>query len=206
MKHLLNGKPIEKDKYAEFPIAAVGNNLPDKDTVYVFDSEGEFDKWIKANNIEEKFSRISKIITQAQEYEHKDITFAIQRQQLIIERITADLRLLANRLDLDVNSPELFRRATVEADLLEGPIFDPSIAYQKTDLQGLLLPIPTGSVWPYLGWWNDRISSIIVSGTVVLFQNYFFRGRRLYLIGTAQEFPNLGDFNFDDRTSSLTCI
>jgi hypothetical protein len=201
--YLLNGKPIDRNDLAEFPVTVAGNDLPDKDTVYVFDSEGEFNKWKKANNIEEKFSKIDKIVTQAQEYEQKDITYALQRQQLVIERITADLHLLAHRLGLDVNSPELFRRATVEADLLEGQIFDPSLAFQNPDFQGLILPIPTGSVWPYLSWWEDRFSSMLVTGNLLLTQHRFFRGRRLWLTGVAAEFRHLGDFNFEDITSSV---
>jgi hypothetical protein len=65
--------------------------------------------------------------------------------------------------------------------------------------------------WPNMKWWpyrfNDKASSAKVWGFNVLFQHTWYRGRRLYLVGIPfAQFPDLADFDFDNRTSSFVSL
>lgn len=65
--------------------------------------------------------------------------------------------------------------------------------------------------WPNFKWWpykfNDKASSAKVWGANILFQDTWYGGRRLYLIGLPfAAFPDLGVFDFNDTASSFVSI
>jgi hypothetical protein len=78
--------------------------------------------------------------------------------------------------------------------------------YEHIDFGGKVLPwggIPMPNLKP-IGW-NDKISSARVSGVVILFERTLFRGRKCVLAGVPyQEFPDLGELDFNDKASSIS--
>jgi hypothetical protein len=209
MRTLLNGskeidrKDFHADKYQDI---VVGENLPEKDMIYVFDSEDEFTQWREKTDVEESFSAGFKLINEVQKSEQKDTTYAMQRQLIIKDRMIADLYLLASKLGLDINSPELFRRATSEPELLEGSIFDTGIAWEHGAFHGSYLPYTTVPMPAlFLFGWEDRISSIRHVGVTLATARRWFRGVRLWLTA-GLEIPDLTVFNFNDRIASIVNV
>jgi hypothetical protein len=65
--------------------------------------------------------------------------------------------------------------------------------------------------WPNFKWWpykfNDAASSAKAWGGNIVFQDTWYRGRRLYLVGIPYvEFPDLHVFEFNDIASSFVSI
>lgn len=65
--------------------------------------------------------------------------------------------------------------------------------------------------WPNFKWWpykfNDKASSAKAWGGNILFQNTWYGGRRLYLVGLPYvEFDDLSVFDFNDRASSFVSL
>jgi hypothetical protein len=65
--------------------------------------------------------------------------------------------------------------------------------------------------WPNFKWWpykfNDAASSAKAWGGNIVFQDTWYGGRRLYLIGLPYvEFADLNVFDFNDRASSFVSI
>ena len=68
------------------------------------------------------------------------MTDIAERQKRKAARIEVDLRELAERTGLPLDSKELLLKATTEADPLEGAIFDPGMLFMGIGFAGLKLP------------------------------------------------------------------
>jgi hypothetical protein len=203
-----NGTAIEAVEAAEYPVMAAGmiaNNV-----VQVFKTQKAFDAWALSSCYSEQVKQVGKNIQAARQYEKADVAAIKRRQMKIIERISEDMTELAKRTKLDPASEELFLRATSKSDLLEGPVFDPLTAFDAVGTGGSIgapgpfLHLPGGG-WPDFRWfgWDNRISSVRISGVAVFFQNSWWSGRALWLGG----FPvwyhgDLRIFGFDNMASS----
>lgn len=70
-KFSYQGKLYEKDEFSrifkdkEFPVMVSGMESPDKDVVYVFDSEAAFKTWTQTTPLAEKFAEMDKHIAEA---------------------------------------------------------------------------------------------------------------------------------------------
>jgi opacity protein-like surface antigen len=76
------------------------------------------------------------------------------------------------------------------------------VAFKDDDFQGKIQEFPVGRYPKLHDGWNDSIGSIQVSGNVrvILFEDDDFKGKQLVI---ERSMPDLGDFNFDDKTGSM---
>ena len=204
-----DGKAIDAVEATEYPVMAAG--MIASNVVQVFKSQQAFNAWAQSSIYAKKIKLAGENIHAAKQYEKMDVAAIKLRQMKIIERISEDMTELAKRTKLDPTSEELFLKATSHSDLLEGSIFDPLTAFDSIgmgdgiDAPGDWLHLPGGG-WPDLRWfnWNDRISSVRISGIAVFYEHIWWGGRSLWLGG----FPvwyhaDLRIFGFDNMASSV---
>lgn len=203
----VEGKLLSSEAAKDFEVIAaglVGNNV-----AHAFRSKKEFFSWVEGTRYADVVHSIEEKISQARKHQKIDHSHIEARQKKVVARVEEDMKELAERTKLEPTSEELFLRATSKSDILEGPIFDPITAFDAVGTSGVGVPGPwihlPGGGWPDFRWfgWNDRISSLRVSGFVTLHQHIWWGGRALFLAG----FPvwyhrNFNDFGFDNMASS----
>jgi hypothetical protein len=182
----------------------VANNV-----AHAFKSREEFTKWSSSTRYFDVVQSIEKKTADARKHQKLDHSAIEARQKKLVARVEEDMKDLAARTKLEPNSEALFLRATSESDPLEGPIFDPITAFDSVGSGGIGAPGPwihlPGGGWPDLRWfgWNDRISSLRVSGFVTMYEHIWWQGRTLFLAGfPVWYYPNFGFFGFDNIASS----
>lgn len=213
MIFIVEGKAVSDFEADRYPILAAG--LIADNVVHAFNTQKEFEKWTESTRYLERIRSVETKILEAKQYEETETSAIKQRQIKVVNRIIEDMNELAERLELDPASEELFLKATSKSDVLEGPIFDPAIVFDSIGTFGSIgvsgsswLPFTTG-VWPDLRWfdWNDRISSVTVSGLVVFFEHTWFAGRCLWLGAIPLwYFHDLKIFGFNNRASSAIVV
>jgi hypothetical protein len=194
---------IEPKKLDELPII-IADGLDDQGRILAFEKKAEFNKWVKASPRSGKFNELEKKISDALSFKEADHKGFELRQAAIAKRIAHEIDELSTRLGMSVDSEELFKRATSECHVLEGPIFDPITFFEHADYSGAPLHLP-GGAWPDFRWFgfNDRASSARISGIATIFEHTWFAGRQLFLGGGPLIFyPNFGAFGFNDLASS----
>lgn len=193
-------KRIPNEEAVRFPSLVAGT---DERRVYAFESDKAVLNWAEDSEHAEVFERMYKRISAAQAYERGDNSVAEARQKANVKRISKEFGLLADRLDLDVGSEELFLKATVDAPILEGSIFDPAVLYDTETYSGSYVALPNAP-FPNLGWFgfNDKASSLLVHGQVVLSENTWFKGRKVFFFGIPYGKFVLSQFAFSNRASS----
>jgi hypothetical protein len=185
------------------PILATGPDLPLQDLVYAFSNERDFYRWTQGLRLADKFATIQQSIKEVRQLEHLDHTHIMRRKAAQSERIAVELQELANHTGLALNSMELFLQATDKNNVLEGAIFDPAILWTGTNFTGNFLALAAHH--PNLGWasvFNNSVSSIILGGMCILFENPWFRGASFWFSGVAG-YTNLGAFGWSNRASSV---
>ena len=208
MLFVLDGKILQPDEVAKYPILAAG--FVAEDLTFVFETQEAFEVWANRTNYAETINSIVTKIVSAKPSEGAENSAVRAKQYKIIDRIKEDMTELAKRTGLNETSEELFLKATTKHDILEGPIFDPITAFDFFGTGGFAgggswIHLPGGG-WPDLRWfgWNDRISSVRISGVALFCEHVWWGGRRLWLAGFPIYFhPNLGMFGFDNLTSSI---
>lgn len=193
-------------KTAKEPILATGPGLPDEEVVYVFTTRVAFDAWTKNLRLADAFDKMREDIGEARSFKGKDNTAVFKRQVTLAKRIQEDLEELSKRTGLPANSKELFLRATTQAGILEGRIFDPVMLYTVAGFTGnavgLAVPIPDLRI--FSGGFNNNVSSIQVLGICILYAGLFFGGASLFLVGAPYiEITNLGTLGFNNIASSV---
>jgi hypothetical protein len=204
------GKIVQRDEVKDAPIVVAGSGLPDKRTGYVFDSEAQLLGWAKEIGVSEVVDRLNEATAKGQEYEGRaDETIWKAWQAKRIQRITDDLNELAEMHGLPVNSPQLFLKATVDADPVLGSVFDPYLIFDRTGCGGGFRPL--AGLMPNFGWFgfNNKASSVNGLGGGTLFSQYWFKAKRLYLINIGNDLGDcldLADLNYDNMASSAIVI
>lgn len=175
------GIQIAEEQLRRYPVMAVGNGLPEKNTVFAFDSKQAFNNWAKGTRFAERVSRANKLIAEARKYEKADNAAARERQKAVVDRILKDLNELSRRTGLEPNSKELFLKATVERHPLEGSIFDAALLFERQCFFGRCLPIV--GAFPDLGWFgfDDKTSSMLLLFGGLFFEHTWFRGRCIWI-------------------------
>ncbi len=161
-------------------------------------------------------NRENELARKAQELENTNNEQAIFWQNLITKRIMSDMQNLAERLDLDPASVELFKVAHEGASVLEPPVLHSAVLYDRaipdgamTRCGGAWRPLFGSVAYPNLSWigFNDRASAVRISlwGALTIWKNRWFRQRSAFLTGLAFPCLPLADLNFDNSASSAIC-
>jgi hypothetical protein len=114
------------------------------------------------------------------------------------------MRNLAQHTGLPINSRELFLRATVKADPLTGPIFDPAVLHTFAGFTGLNFFIGYPG-HPNFGWvtgLNNNVSSLRGAGALGLFSGTWFNGASRLFLGPFFSNANLATVGFNNSASS----
>lgn len=206
-EHYLDGKNVPKPEPALFTSAAVSILTGyDPHRAYSFTTVSRAETWIAKQPFADAYSHHQELVRRARLAERRADEGVIEaHQKSLVARLRRSIgsRLRAEAVDAaDVRAVD---RAMAAFNPVMGPIIHSAILYQFNDYAGRWLPIPSGAAYPKLSWFdfNDRTSSIRVSGTLTLHQHTWFRGAQRFSVGIPyQGFPRLSDFGFDNCASS----
>jgi hypothetical protein len=196
------GKAISQAEAEDAPIVVVGPRLPDPASGYVLDTDDELQGWAREIGISEIVDRLDEAAEKGREQETRaDLESLEAWQKRRVDRIISDMNQLARNYDLPVDSPDLLRKATVEAHPLMGSVFDSYILFDSNSCGGSFIPL-VGAM-PRFGWFgfNNKASSANGLGGATLFSRYWFKGKKAYLIDIGSCL-NLADLAFDNMASS----
>ncbi|MHA7058073.1 hypothetical protein ACWGOQ_0012700 [Aquimarina sp. M1] len=190
----------------EAPIMLNGTGLPNEKIVYVFEDNIVLKAWATNTKTEEIIKKVLDTLPSVQLQEHDDHKWAKQKITQKSERIIRDLEALSKRTELPLLSRELQKLATIDAPLIEGPVFDPAFLFSHSNARGHLLPLWSNLWLPNFNWlgWNDSISSVfVVSGLLLLCEHSWWSGRSVWLFPRPDlEIHNLEAFGLNDNVSS----
>jgi hypothetical protein len=200
--------------HTEAAVLVTGTGLPRRNTAYVFPNERSCNAWAQKLAIASSFKTYHARLKQARALPTSPIDPIIQLQRRKLRRAEASLKELSKRTGLPLHSKELFLRATINANILEGPVTDPARVYRNPGFTGanafIVAPVPDlGLLSPSL---NNSISSIRVVGTCGLFNGTLWRGTSVLFIGLPYTeepdfnlvVPATGPFaNFNNLASSI---
>jgi hypothetical protein len=187
------------------PAVMVGTGLPERGVAFAFRDWKELLKFSARTKAADKIAAIDERRRKLSRRNGEDMTGIAERHRRKAARIEAELRELAARTGLALDSKELLLKATTEADPLEGAIFDPAVLFMGIGFIGLKLYVYYPGI-PDLGWFNfnDRVSAVKVVGIVVLYRDTFFRGPSRIFVGIPYfEIPNLLAVGFNNTASSV---
>jgi hypothetical protein len=206
-----DGRRIEPREAFEYPVLAVGTGYGEN-VARAFVSHEAFNKWARGTMFAEPIAQINSAVLETLRLRDADHTEAMRRQQEIVDRIHREIDALAERTGLEPNSLALFRRATIDSPLLEGPIIDAIILHDTpmtsagTWPPGRFLVIPSNIPIPDFTWplinFNDLASSVIIVGAGVICEHIWYGGRWVWLLGCPFFQFNLADVGFDNMASS----
>ena len=175
---------------------------------HVFRTETTFRSWVKSSPLAERIAKIDALIDDARRLENGDHTRAKSRQQILSERMAADMQELAERLKVDVRSPEFLEIARRPHTVLEPPVLHSAILYDGSDATGTWKPIQNGIPYPVLAWLNfdnKTTSTRGFSGLLRLSDSNWFGGTSKYW-GVPGEVWELANEGFDNRASSAVLV
>lgn len=205
-RYLIDGREGTQQNLAAQAFIVAGADLPDEGTAYGFSTEDLFCRWAADTRHADRIARAIGTMKLGQQLENTDTAArALKRQEASVQRIQGELQGLARDTHLSMGSSELLIRASAHRSTLEGPIFDPTLLFDKVDDSG---PVPafSGPVFPvfagiptFFGF-NDKASGALVIGLCTLFDRTFFRGPAAFLIGAAGFV--LADIGFENRAAS----
>lgn len=201
----VGNKRVPKETAERAPILACGNMLGTTDAVVAFDDDLAFLRWAEKMPNGEKFYKLTRLVDEVRKLEHDDLTQVKEARKRRTQYLTRELEELASRRKMAVNSAEVFLEATAAGcHPLEGAILDPAIIYEHINFGGSWRPL--AATIPDFRWigFNDKASSMRVSGAGILFQDTWYRGRKFYFGGVpTMDFPDFRQFAFNDLASSV---
>jgi hypothetical protein len=195
------------------PVIALGPGLPERNVAYVFEKMQALYAAAPRMKLGHVFDKLKKGVAEARKAKKGDLTALKARQVALARRIKKDYEELAARTGLDLDSAQLFLRATTKAPVLEGSVFDPACVYTLAGFNGSYMCV--GVPLPDLTWFpgfNNNISSVRAAGACILYSGTWFGGAALVLVGLpvigianlALVAPTTGAFaNFNNITSSV---
>lgn len=198
-------EPEQTAELSQYPILACGAGLPDENTLYAFDTDEGFERWISGTPHADHVRRVKGEIAAAKRLEHADNAFEIEKQRVLSERFIKDLHDLSLSTGLPANSVELLRKVVAERNPLRGS--NPLFLYEHINFGGSIYP-----VWGWSGsfssWWgsnfHQRASSCIAIDAVVgiICERSWWGGRWLWFFGPVWWSSNLHSLGFGDIASS----
>ena len=115
---------------------------------------------------------------------------------MLSERVLTDLRELGTRLGLDPDSAELSQIAHKGVSVLEPPVLQSVLLFDKPGCQTLVGWLPKGVPFPSLLGARNKVESlrIVVWGYVGLWDKRWFRGPAFHAFSTIGTAFNLGPY------------
>jgi hypothetical protein len=223
MKYVI-GNQTYHQRTAEVSIALDGahtiawpGQIDEGQTIFVFSNESDLLAWASSapSPIAEQIDRTNELTRKAQEHEDKDSERSIFWQNLLIKRIMADMKSLAEQFGLDPLSDKLLKIAFEGDSVLEPSVLRSAILFDKAvqigfeiRCEGVWRPIPAGVAFPNMSWirFNDRARSVRVHGSLTLTKELWFRGPRVFLSGWPLPCISLAEVNFDSASLSALSL
>ena len=214
LTYVVDGKEIRESadtQRAALARCAVVCNFAESEEeqeVRAFHREEEFQRWARSQRFSTQLEQVDEMLAKAREYETTDHQRALDRQQVLNQRVIADLRELAEHLGLSLSSWELFDQAHRGLSLLEPPILHSAILFDG-EFQGLNFILPSGIPIPTFGKkGNDKAESVVVSpaGFVMLADRTWWRGAKCYFGGYNNVKFMLDELAFENKAASGLCL
>ena len=189
--------PGRQEEAREYPVLAIGSNLPNGDNMYAFESEGVFNQWIAGTEHAGRVRRLQRGVA-AEKRKDSGHAAEIARTREINDRFADELNQLSHSTGLPMGSEELFQKALTER---EARGEDPALIFQHINYDGKWLLLQGGMRnYPELEW-NDIASSIMLAGSGILMEHINYSGRWLYLLGD-HVIPDFRTSGWNDIISS----
>jgi hypothetical protein len=178
-----------EDKAKEIPyVVATAEGLKEE-KVFGFTSEDALKLWAKENDLSEKHQKLDELQRRAQRSlsSHEE-SLVFRRQARIVNDATEHLQAALRKHDVPPNEIDRIADLIANYDPLEGPILHSLILWRHCNYGGDFRVIPGGVAVPDFRWifFNDTASSAFhwdIASAHVLFQDTWFRGRRIYFFG-----------------------
>jgi hypothetical protein len=188
-------------------IVSWSSQIDDGETAFIFAQESSFRAWARSapSPIPQDVEKTEELARKARELEKADNKATMLSQDLAAERALADLDSLAARLGLNRTSPELVKIAHEGVSILEPPVLHSAILCSSLGCAGSVRVVPSGIPAPTLGNMNNLTSSVTGAGSVTLWENNWFGGRRTFIF-TVAVCISMIPLNFDNIASSAIAV
>ena len=205
-RYLVNGKASTKNELAAQPFIVAGADLPEQGIAYGFTTEESLCRWAAGTRHADRFARAIGMMKLGEQLEGTEIgARAVRKIQASTERLKAELEELSREAGLAMGSPAFLVEAAMHRSMLEPPLFDPTLLFDKVNNPGIPVEFggpafPVAAAIPTFFGFNDKASGALVLGLCTLFDKTFFRGAKAFLFGAATFV--LDDLGFDNRAAS----
>jgi hypothetical protein len=167
------------------PVVALGSGMPEPNLAFAFPNWSAFLKFMKRRPGGDLIAVLDERRRKLRKRQGEDMTAIAARQAELLRQAEAGMRDLAKRTGLALNSKELFLRATVKADPLEGPVFDPAVVFQAAGFggQAFFIGYPGAPDFSWMPGLNNNVSSVRGIGALALFSRTWFNGPSRVFLG-----------------------
>jgi hypothetical protein len=187
----VDGKEATEDdvKESPFTVASCGKT---ETSFHAFRTEDSFKSWIMGTGHKRQFIEIESTIEAVRKLEKQDHSRAQKVQKARGDWIQNQLDELARDTNLKPGSPDLIRRASTEAPLLEGPLLHTGICSENSDGTGNAVFLISALPVPDFRWFgmNDKASALTFWGGGVLTENIWYAGSNTFSKCYARMFVN----------------
>ena len=202
-------KTLDVELQGPGPVVALGPGMPEPDLAFAFPDWAALVKFARRRPMSDVIARLDERRRKLPRRQDEDLTAVIARQRLLLKRAHADMQELAGRTGLALSSKALFLRATVKADPLEGPVFDPATLHTGTSFsgQGYFVGYPGSPDFRWHAGLNNAVSSVRGFGALALFNRTWFEGASRIFLGNPGQLgyfqnTNLASVGVNNRASS----
>jgi hypothetical protein len=190
---------------------ALAGPIDDASTAFVLPTDADLRAWARSapSPIAEELERIDESVKKARELEGANPARAMFWQDLVTKGVVSQMQRLAERLGLDLASPQLLELAHEGASVLEPAVLHSVVLWDGLGCaSGGICPVVTGVPLPVLSWvgFNDRASSITGLGsTATLWERNWFGGRSafFFLVGACIDLTSVSFSNIASSALSL---
>jgi hypothetical protein len=198
-KFIRDGRSVDKNEINNVPITITINDEEEKDTIYGFDSENKFKNWIKDHHLSNKINAYLAKLEREKMNLNNYNSQRLNQLKTKSEETNKKIEKLSSELNLPVSSIELFK------EIERRKIADTTILYDGPGLSGgwrWLNPLYNDLTWSWLNF-NDRATSVLISGWTALYEHTNLQGRVHHVAGFPVWVHNdLSSVNFNNITSS----
>jgi len=206
-------RPVPNDELEAFQVVAPYAHDRDRMEGEVFRSEEELLYWVTGRPEEQLIVNTFNRVQAARRIPETEVDDEqrIARYRGTVERIAEDMLHMAKETGLEVDSSELFDRATRPGSPLDVPIFDPVSWFTGTNATGFIPFVnwlPMGGGFWRLAWfgWSNRPRSWRFSGWVWAFDGEYWNGASVLSGWFPFGYGPLSSWGMDSRVSSAIVL
>jgi hypothetical protein len=206
VRFVMGGRIVGREEAARAAVLVAGAGISDPSTVHAFGDDESFRTWAAASRAKSRLLALDALVARARAEPDRGDAPAARHQEQTEQAVCALLD-LGGKYRLQPGSEDLLRRATSDANGTKARFDSLMVLYDGYEFQGSWRPV-AGAV-PRLDWigFDDRTSSLWLSGAGVLGQHTGFGGQLLYMLGAPwTRFDRLSRFGFDNRASSAAVL